>query len=1149
MINFTILLRLFRYLTLLLAVFAFSSLSQFKGIGKAKTKILIISSPFDHPHGTHMYQHEGNLLAKSLEQTSGVEAIVSEGWPKDPEILKGVNSLVFYSKSAFELMMADSITRTEAMGLFNRNVGLTCIHMSTLATEDEMIDLLGARWYFKWLPSGLNLDVRYTRLIKIDQNHPISRGWKEFEMRDEIYMSTIFHPKAKPLIKVNAREGEEIVAWTFERTKGGRSFGTTLGHFHENFRSEEFRRFLVNGILWSAGVKIPSNGAEVDITLAEDILPSNPRALAASNAEPIDESRFEKHVLVPASNDPMQIEVTGDGSVYFIERNGNLRFYNSETKEVSLLGKVPVHLTVEVGLLGLALDNNFEKTRMLYLFFSPEEKKNTLRLSRFILKEGLLDLNSEKMLLEYYADTDNGHQGGGLYMCSNGDLLIGTGDNTNHMAELPVDHREGREMFDAQRTSANTANLRGKILRIHPMPDGSYIIPPGNLFPKSERTRPEIFAMGVRNGFRLTEDPITGWIYWGDVGQNIDPALGIGPNGYDEINQAKKAGNFGWPMFTGPNEAYRFWDFEVKKPGRLFDVNAPVNDSPNNTGLRHLPAPQGALIWYPSTISGKFPMLGSGGRSAMVGPIYHWLDDLFKSPFSMPADYDNSLFIYDWMRNWIKVVKFDTRGNIREILPFMPSVSWRKPIDLKLGPDRSLYVVELGDRWTDNQDSQISKIVYRRGNRAPVAVLNSSPLAGKQPLTVKFDAGASFDKDADDKLNFEWEISKADGKVVPNLSKINDSKFTYTFTQPGTYTANVTVIDQQGASSQASTTVSVGNTIPEVKLLTPHHGGFFDWEQDIKYQISVNDVEDGTSKEGKIDPSHILVRSSILSRWKRNMNISDTEAGPAGLQLMRNTTCFSCHQTNGKSLGPAYYEIAKKYASNPEARDQLARKIIEGSIGTWGSESAMPSHPQHSLPESQQMVDWILSLANLPPQYVNKGLVGNFLAPAETPLAKRKKYSSVLAINAVYKDKGAAGLPSLMGEATHILRSRLQLAINYSSAKEVELVELFEGGEGRCVQFKPNGHITFDEVNLKDISKIRCRLESLSSSDVTLEVRLNNSEGQIIATTIVPGEKRFDEYLLPIKNPGGLNDIVFVARANETTALLNLAWIEFLTDD
>lgn len=1137
----------FKTLALLLSVFAFSLAFTFINSEKAETKILIISTPFDHPHGTHMYEHEGNLLAKCLEQTPGVEAVTSKGWPKDPAVLKDVRSIVFYSANAFDVMMKDSLNRKQAMKLMDNKVGFACIHMSTLTPDDEMIEMLGARWYFKWLESGLNLDVRVTRLIKTDPRHPISRGWNEFEMRDEIYLSPVLHPKAKPLIKVNAREGEEVVAWTFERAKGGRSFGTTLGHFHETFRTDAFRRILVNGILWSAGIKIPSKGAQVNIGKAEDVLPPNPRALAESKAHPLDESRFEKQVLVPACNDPMQIEVRRDSTVFFIERNGNLRRYDPKINAVITLGQVPVHAKVEVGLLGLALDPDFDKSQNLYLFFCPAEKKNTLRLSRFTLKNGELDLSSEKMVLDFKADTGNGHQGGGLYMCSNGDLLIGTGDNTNHMAELPVDQREGRELFDAQRTSANTASLRGKVLRIHPMPDGTYTVPPGNLFEESERTRPEIFAMGVRNGFRLTEDPINGWIYWGDVGQNVNPQLGIGPNGYDEINQARAAGNFGWPMFTGLNEAYRSWNFAEKKPGFLFDVRAPRNDSRNNTGLRDLPAPQGALIWYPSTISEEFPMLGSGGRSAMVGPVYHW-SDWPVSAGRIPADYDNSIFIYDWMRNWIKVVKLDMLGNVDFILPFMPAENWRKPIDMKLGPDHCLYVAELGDFWSDNNDSQISRIVYRRGNRAPVPVMKTSSGAGRQPLTVNFEAGQSYDKDTLDSLTFKWQVTDADGNIMNDFSKIKDPEIKYTFTQPGTYRATVTITDPHGASVQAGTTVSVGNAIPEVTLLEPVHGGFFDPRQPVNYQVSVKDAEDGTSNAGQIDPSLVTVNSTMLSKWRRSHDPDNMELAPPGLQLMRNTTCFSCHQTGKRSIGPAYSEIAKKYPANPDVRDQLAKKIIAGSTGTWGNESAMPPHPQHSLQETQQMVDWILSLADFPPQFSITGLKGSITSTVEATSANEKNNSRILVINAGYHDKGASGQPSLRGEATHVLRTTLQLAVNYSQANAVDIVEVFEGGEGRCVQFRPKGYFTFDDVNLKGIKQLRFRLEPLTNADVILEVRLNNSEGPVIGTTTVPGNKGFREITIPIREPAGVNNIVFVARSKETTALLNLAWIKFLSD-
>jgi cytochrome c len=106
------------------------------------------------------------------------------------------------------------------------------------------------------------------------------------------------------------------------------------------------------------------------------------------------------------------------------------------------------------------------------------------------------------------------------------------GDNSNPFANgwAPIDENPGRSAWDAQRTAANPYDLRGKILRITPQNDGSYTIPPGNLFPDGIGGRPEIYIMGVRNPFRVTYDPETETIYWGDIGPDArqgDPRIAI----------------------------------------------------------------------------------------------------------------------------------------------------------------------------------------------------------------------------------------------------------------------------------------------------------------------------------------------------------------------------------------------------------------------------------------------------------------------------------------------------------------------------------------------------------------------------------------------------------------------------------------------
>src|SRR5690606_13324390 len=124
----------------------------------------------------------------------------------------------------------------------------------------------------------------------------------------------------------------------------------------------------------------------------------------------------------------------------------------------------------------------------------------------------------------------------------------------------PLDGRPGFEQYDARRSSGNSNDLRGKILRYKVLPDGTYDIPDGNLFVEGQEiTRPVIFVMGNRNPYRISVDQKTNFLYWGEVGPdaNNDSLATRGPRGYDEVNQAREAGFFGWPLFVGNNYPYR----------------------------------------------------------------------------------------------------------------------------------------------------------------------------------------------------------------------------------------------------------------------------------------------------------------------------------------------------------------------------------------------------------------------------------------------------------------------------------------------------------------------------------------------------------------------------------------------------------------
>lgn len=428
------------------------------------------------------------------------------------------------------------------------------------------------------------------------------------------------------------------------------------------------------------------------------------------------DGHFQKSVLATNLTEPIQLSIAKDGRVFFGERHGGLKVWDPKSGATDTVGKLEVFTGPEDGLLGVALDPGVLTNHWIYIFHSvPGVLENSV--SRFSIVDGKLDLVSRKPLLHIstLAKKPN-HSGGGLGFDAQGNLYASTGDYTfinDSQGYAPLDQRPGREVFDSERTAANSNDPRGKILRIHPEPDGTYTIPKGNLFlPGTPKTLPEIYIMGCRNPFRFSIDEKTGWLFWGDVGPDAlasDPARG--PAGFDEFNLAKQAGNFGWPYFVADNKPYMHYDFATKQSGAAFDPNHPVNDSPNNTGIRELPPAQHAFIWYPPGPSARWPELGSGARSAMAGPVYHY-DDKLDSPRKFPRQYDGALFLFEWERSWIGHARLDSDGKLQSLKTFASEIKVKRPISMAFGPDGALYVIQWGTAWYNNKDAELVRIDY-----------------------------------------------------------------------------------------------------------------------------------------------------------------------------------------------------------------------------------------------------------------------------------------------------------------------------------------------------------------------------------------------------------------------------------------------------
>lgn len=846
-----------------------------------------------------------------------------------------------------------------------------------------------------------------------------------------------------------------------------------------------------------------------------------------------EDNRFTKTVLSNDLNEPMELAVAPDGKVFFTERSGAFYVYLPKENKTKLLYNFPARAVDKYlnGLIGITLDPDFKTNNYIYFFYSSATgEQYHQNVSRFkINSEGNLDTASEKIIIKIPIDLEvSAHTGGSLAWDKNKNLYISTGDNTVPFESdgyAPIDERIGRMTFDAQRSAANTNDLRGKILRIHPEPDGTYTIPQGNLFPQgTSNTRPEIYVMGCRNPYRIAVDTASSILYWGEVGPDAGQDSRHGPRGYDEINQARTAGNYGWPYFVGNNKAYNDSNFATRQTGALYDVKGATNNSPNNTGEQLLPPPRPAMIWYPYNRSDEFPMLADGGRCAMGGPFYNFNASL-KSSEKLPRYYDHSLFIYDWMRNWVFAVHLDKNNNYKNIEPFMQTNGdFRRPVDIEIGPDGVMYMLEYGSVYgIDNTDARLVKITFNGGNRAPAAVITAADTIGATPMKVVFDAGKSYDLDKD-KLSYNWTI---EGKAFSSSAKAE-----YNFDKKGVYNVVLKVSDGSMTSTDTLQIVA-GNTLPEVKIATHSNRTFFFAEPtSFSYDVIVRDKEDGPIDEKlvKFVMNYIPkfdVSQKIVGHQQISANFS------VGAKLIASSDCKACHQLNAKAVGPAFVEVSKKYRNQKNIVGRLANKIITGGGGVWG-EHAMNAHPQLSTEEASEIVQYILSLSKSGGEK-SLPLHDSVELSQHSAADNHGRY----VFTATYTDKGN-GVKPLTSSDVLVLQPATWQAEYADSLYDIEIIS------DTTAALANGSYFVLKNVDLSHISQLTYKIAS-KLTPVTVEVRQGSPNGALLSTLKYDSDNGFREVHASIVNPGAMNDLYVVCRSpdEEDSHAVTIDWIRF----
>jgi type 1 glutamine amidotransferase len=257
-------------------------------------KIVLVAGRPSHGKGEHEFNAGVQLLAKCLNQAPGVTApFYLNGWPKDPHAFDGADSIVFFMDGGPGHPIIQGNHLQIIGDRMNSGVGLACVHYAVEVPKDkggqEFLDWIGGYYEDRW-STNPHWDADFTSLPE----HPITRGVKPFAIRDEWYFNIRFRPSMNGVIPILAakpsdqtRQGQsawprgpyphivaasgraEVLAWAVERPDGGRGFGFTGAHFHTNWGNANFRKLVLNALLWTAKAEVPANGVESTVTEEE----------------------------------------------------------------------------------------------------------------------------------------------------------------------------------------------------------------------------------------------------------------------------------------------------------------------------------------------------------------------------------------------------------------------------------------------------------------------------------------------------------------------------------------------------------------------------------------------------------------------------------------------------------------------------------------------------------------------------------------------------------------------------------------------------------------------------------------------------------------------------------------------------------------
>lgn len=497
------------------------------------------------------------------------------------------------------------------------------------------------------------------------------------------------------------------------------------------------------------------------------------RLQGLDNVAPVSEALlpngFARTLLATGLNEPTVMVCAADGRVFIGERGGAIRVWSGTLLPQPAIQLATDTLEGERGLIGLALDPQFDSNGWIYAYFTTPEPRQ--RISRFMLVGDQADPQSEFVVWENSQLAREFHHGGGMVFGADGKLYLATGDEyTPANAQDP-------------------SHSLGKLLRLEP--DGS--IPLDNPFVGMPGVDPAIWALGLRNPFRMAVDDQTGALWIGDVGGNSSGA-------WEELNLVAPGVNYGWP----------------DQEGAVCGIGSCAALTPPVWSYRH-----------------DDPQFVPGSLQAAIV-----LGDVYRGA-SFPASFDGNVFVADYANRWIRRIVFNAQGAVVATPVFLAAPHAGSIVDLEVGADGALYYLTLGYQNSGSVDAAtLQRIEYvGTNNLAPVAQAQATPATGPAPLLVQFSSAGSVDPDQGPQpLSYAWDFG--DG------TQSQDSDPQHVYAQDGAYTAVLTVSDGQQSVASSALQIEVGNA-PQATIVSPSLDATFCPASTIEFSGAGFDLEDG----------------------------------------------------------------------------------------------------------------------------------------------------------------------------------------------------------------------------------------------------------------------------------------------------------------